>query len=66
MVNDEEHKRKIRKIKSLKIPNPEFIEIDFLTQINYGSLDLAGRLVLTDKTDVFMHPNGNGDLWGNF
>lgn len=66
MVNDEERKKKIRKIKSYKVPNPEYIEVDFLTQINYGCLDHQGRLVLTDDEQIYFHPNGSGDIWGNF
>lgn len=49
IVDDEQHKKNIRTIKSTKIPNPEYIKVLFLTQINYGTLDPEGKLVITDK-----------------
>lgn len=44
----------------------QFIEINFIVQINYGCLDLEGRLVINDNGQIYFHPNGNGDLWANF
>lgn len=66
MVDSEDKKKKIKQIKNKKIPNPEFIDIDFIVQINYGCLDLEGKIVINDHDDIYFHPNGNGDIWANF
>ena len=64
IFSEEEKKKKYEEL--TKKLNNKHIRFTYILQLAFGCLDVCGRLIIDDNSEVVFHPNGTGDLWGFF